>query len=93
VTKDEIIEALAHYLSRARFGPGLDMGGKHNPQPSEYIKAREMFSLVENFVKNNGRLIDEDCKFCSGRGYISDPVTHPTNPLLDTWQSRPCGCK
>lgn len=31
---------LALVIAKARFGPGVDMGGKHNPKPSEQIAAR-----------------------------------------------------
>lgn len=31
------------------------------------------------------------CKNCGGRGTVSVSVLHPTNPNLDSWNSRPCG--
>jgi hypothetical protein len=33
---------------------------------------------------------DRPCPSCGGRGATSEPITHPTNPNLDTWSSRPC---
>ena len=34
-------DELALIIAKARFGPGVDMGGKHNPRPSEYAAARQ----------------------------------------------------
>lgn len=52
VDTEALVESFAHRLARARFGPGVDMGGKHNPVPSEYRIAREM---VEEAVTVLGR--------------------------------------
>lgn len=30
------------------------------------------------------------CVNCKGRGTVSEPYTHPTNPVLDTWISVVC---
>jgi hypothetical protein len=30
------------------------------------------------------------CPDCLGRGYHSEPVTHPSNPMLDTWATYMC---
>lgn len=35
---------------------------------------------------------DKKCKTCSGSRTISIPVTHPTNPNLDSWTTHPCHC-
>lgn len=32
------------------------------------------------------------CKHCHGSGSISYPITHPTNPVLDSWGSYTCDC-
>jgi len=37
---------LALVISKARFGPGVDMGGKHNPNPSEQIAARRFVDAM-----------------------------------------------
>lgn len=39
-TRERAIDALAGFLARKRFGPGVDMGGRHNPTPGEYLDAR-----------------------------------------------------
>lgn len=33
-----------------------------------------------------------ECKSCGGSGSISYPITHPSNPNLDTWGSYTCDC-
>lgn len=38
-------------------------------------------------------MADPNCERCNGTGSRSRSVVHPTNPLLDTWESFPCGCK
>lgn len=41
--------ALALLLARARFGPGVDMGGRDNPMPSEEIAGKRfMQDLIDN---------------------------------------------
>lgn len=30
------------------------------------------------------------CPSCVGDGYHSEPITHPTNPTLDSWERRTC---
>jgi hypothetical protein len=36
----ELESALAHWLARRRYGPGIDMGGADNPTPQEWADAR-----------------------------------------------------
>lgn len=33
------------------------------------------------------------CKNCSDTGWVSVPITHPTNPNLDSWDRHICYCK
>ena len=38
---------VAVMIARHRFGPGIDMGGAHNPRPDEWRLAREIAELAE----------------------------------------------
>ncbi len=53
---DALVDSFARQLARARFGPGVDMGGKHNPLPSERIIATRM---VEEAALVFGRMAGE----------------------------------
>ena len=48
---DDIInratDEVARLMARARYGPGVDMGGKHNPLPSE---RHEAALFVQHFI-------------------------------------------
>gem|GEM_PF-3414603 len=45
-TLAEWTEALSLVIAKARYGPGVDMGGKHNPLPSEVREARFFLEAV-----------------------------------------------
>ena len=69
-----------------------------DPTRLSYIKnLRKAVELVQDATVDqliNGSYIAKRsvCKDCSGTGQISVPVTHPTNPNMDSWTSHPCHC-
>lgn len=38
--REQLTDAIAHLMARARFGSGVSMSGTHNPRPSEVREAR-----------------------------------------------------
>jgi hypothetical protein len=44
-------EELAQIIARCRFGPGVDMGGRHNPRPSEVLAAQDFVARYSAVVR------------------------------------------
>ena len=51
---------LAVDIARARYGPGIDMGGAHNPKPSEVQIAHRFIEMVKFNLGNLNKL----CPVC-----------------------------
>lgn len=49
--KDSIEYRIAIQIARNRHGPGVDMGGSHNPRPSEWALARDIVEQVRREAK------------------------------------------
>lgn len=47
MTDEDVTMMLAMMLARARFGPGRDMGGRHDPLPTEIIEARRFMEALK----------------------------------------------
>lgn len=55
----------------------------------EYTGLARSIEVIDALIEGSPDL--PDCPECKGKGYVPYPVTHPTNPNLDTWQTAPCG--
>ena len=62
--RGDLEEYFARELARARSGPGVDMGGKHNPLPSERIKAAQMVDVAMRLIDGcpHGSLHCPECE-------------------------------
>ena len=44
---DLLAPEFALALAKARFGPGVDMGGRHNPLPTEIREGQRMVEMIK----------------------------------------------
>ena len=65
------VQRLALVIAKARHGPGLDMGGAHNPRPSEMDSARRFLEMYEyNKAKEKGRSAAEWHRYLHQEGIL-----------------------
>ncbi len=63
---------LALIIAKARYGPGIDMGGRHNPKPSEVKAARQFMEAIDFILQERLRSHQMASPICPGSACVED---------------------